>query len=201
MLSKNSVASVRNDPPVWLQFARDAWQHRGERRPRSAEDSGPGQESVCDYPRPPVVVPDDRSVKVSEARGLMASTDRSVRVLETSHPPAFYLPPESVVPGRLVRAPGSSHCEWKGAAEHLAVEGTTEPVGWRYRDPYPGFVEYAGWISFYPSRVVAFSSSGARERSGNEEISITRSRGAGAILRGCHLCPNRSRPFGFSATS
>jgi hypothetical protein len=64
VLSKNSVASVRNDPPVWLQFARDAWQHRGERRPRSAEDSGPGQESVWDYPRPPVVVPDDRSVKV-----------------------------------------------------------------------------------------------------------------------------------------
>jgi len=65
-----------------------------------------------------------------QAEGLVASTHWSVRVLETSHPPAFYLPPESVIPGRLMRAPGSSHCEWKGAAEYVAVAGTTEPIGW-----------------------------------------------------------------------
>ena len=147
------MQSVRNDPPAWLQQARDGWQYRGARRPPFAEDPGPGQESVWDYPRPPVVVPDRRAVEVSEAQGLVASTDRSVRVLETSHPPAFYVPPESVIPGRLVRVPGSSHCEWKGAADYVAVAGTTEPVGWRYPDPYPEFVDYAGWISFYPGRV------------------------------------------------
>ncbi len=47
---------------------------------------------------------------------------------------------------------GSSHCEWKGAAEYLAVTGTVEPIGWRYPDPYPEFAEHAGWVSFYPDR-------------------------------------------------
>lgn len=147
------VGIVKNDPPKWLQRARDGWQNRGEQRPPFAEDPGPDQESVWDYPRPPVVVPDRRAVEVVDTNGLVASSDRSVRVLETSHPPAFYLPPESVIPGRLVSAHGSSHCEWKGAAEYLAAAGTTEPIGWRYPDPYPEFADYAGWISFYPGRV------------------------------------------------
>lgn len=151
--SMASVQGVRNDTPAWLRHARDGWQYRGGQRPPFAEDPGPGQESVWDYPRPPLVVPDNRVVEVSDAHGLLASTDRSARVLETSHPPAFYLPPESMIPGRLAVVPGSSHCEWKGAAEYLAIAGTTEPVGWRYPDPYPEFVDYAGWISFYPGRV------------------------------------------------
>ena len=147
------MESVRNDTPKWLQHARDGWHHRGEQRPPFAEEPGPGQESVWDYPRPPVVIPDRRAAEVAHSNGLVASTHRSVRVLETSHPPAFYLPPEAVIPGQLVRAPGSSHCEWKGAAEYVAVAGTTEPVGWRYPDPYPEFADYAAWISFYPGRV------------------------------------------------
>jgi uncharacterized protein (DUF427 family) len=147
------VESVSTDRPAWLQQARDGWHHRGEQRPPFAQDPGPSQESVWDYPRPPVVVPDRRTVEVAHAQGLLAQTGRSIRVLETSHPPAFYLPPDSVIPGGLVRVPGSSHCEWKGAAEYLAVAGTTAPVGWRYMDPYTEFADHAEWISFYPGRV------------------------------------------------
>lgn len=95
------MESVRNDAPKWLQHARDGWHHRGEQRPPFAEEPGPGQESVWDYPRPPLVVPDRRTVEVAQAEGLVASTDQSVQLLETSHPPAFYLPPESVISGRL----------------------------------------------------------------------------------------------------
>ncbi len=108
---------------------------------------------MWDYPRPPAVVKDGRTIEVSHTQGMVARTDRSVRILETSHPPAFYLPPDSVLPERLVPAPGTSHCEWKGVAEYVALAGTTEPVGWRYPDPYPEFADYAGWISFYPDRV------------------------------------------------
>jgi uncharacterized protein (DUF427 family) len=147
------VKRVSHDRPAWLQQARDGWQHRGKRRPSFAEDPGPGQESVWDYPRPPVVVPDNRVVEVTDAQGLVAKTERSMRVLETSHPPAFYLPPESIVPERLVPVHGSSHCEWKGTAEYVAIAGTTGAVGWRYPDPYPEFADHAGWISFYPGRV------------------------------------------------
>ena len=113
----------------------------------------PGQESVWDYPRPPAVVPDGRSIEVTHGERLIARSTTSVRVLETSHPPAFYVPPDAVVPGRLVLTNGSSHCEWKGAAEYLAVEGTVEPVAWRYPTPYPEFSDHAGWVSFYPGRV------------------------------------------------
>lgn len=144
---------MSKDRPAWLQQARDAWHHRGAQRPPFADDPGPGQESVWDYPRPPAVVPDDRTVEVTDAQGRVAWTDRSVRVLETSHPPAFYLPPDSVTPGRLVPVPGSSHCEWKGRAEYVAVAGTEEAVGWRYPDPYEEFADHAGWVSFYPGRI------------------------------------------------
>lgn len=144
---------MASDPPNWLQQARDQWKHRGHDRPPFAEEPGPNQESVWDYPRPPAVVADGRSVEVAHEDQPVARSTTSVRVLETSHPPAFYLPPESVLPGRLVPTSGSSHCEWKGAAEYLAVAGTTEPVAWRYPDPYPEFADHAGWVSFYPGRV------------------------------------------------
>ncbi len=98
-------------------------------------------------------MPDARRVVVAHPSGIVATSDRSVRVLETSHPPAFYVPPESILPGRLVVVRGSSHCEWKGAAEYLAVAGSDEPVGWRYPSPYPEFADHAGWVSFYPGRI------------------------------------------------
>lgn len=147
------MAEVSDDIPDWLHHARDHWQNRGTERPPFAMEPGPGQESVWDYPRPPAVVADNRAVEVSAGDDPVAVATHSVRVMETSHPPSFYLPPESAIPGRLVSVPGSSHCEWKGAAEYLAVAGSTDPVGWRYPDPYPEFAEYAGWISFYPARI------------------------------------------------
>lgn len=140
--------------PAWVQAARDQWTNRGQHRPPFAEGPGPGQESVWDYPRPPAVVPDGRSVEVHDAEGrLLARTGHAVRVLETSHPPTFYVPPGAVVPGALEPTTGASLCEWKGRAEYVAVAGTTEPVGWRYPSPYPDFADHAGWVAFYPGRV------------------------------------------------
>ncbi|MEM7091416.1 MAG: DUF427 domain-containing protein [Actinomycetota bacterium] len=139
--------------PAWLRHARDHWTNRGDRRPEFAIEPGPGQESVWDYPRPPAVVADGREVAVDGSAGPIARADRSVKVCETSHPPAFYVPPESIVDASLVIVPGSSHCEWKGQAEYVAVVGTTEPVGWRYPKPYAEFADYANWVSFYPALV------------------------------------------------
>ena len=142
-----------SDTPNWLQQARDQWSNRGESRPSFAVEPGPGQESVWDYPRPPAIRPDTRTIEVSGRTGLIAQADRSVKVCETSHPPTFYLPPEAIVEGALHVVAGSSHCEWKGRAEYVAVTGTESPVGWRYPSPYPEFEAYAGWVSFYPDRV------------------------------------------------
>ncbi len=109
---------------------------------------------MWDYPRPPALDPDARHIEVRDGEDvLVAASDRSVRVLETSHPPAFYLPPESVQTGMLTATSGQSHCEWKGRAEYLALPGSPDPVGWRYPAPYEEFEPYAGWVSFYPDRV------------------------------------------------
>jgi uncharacterized protein (DUF427 family) len=140
--------------PGWLQAARDQWVNRGQQRPSYAEEPGPGQASVWDYPRPPAVVPDARMVEVRDADGrLLARTDHAVRVLETAHPPTFYVPPDTVVHNALEPTTGVSHCEWKGRAEYLAVAGTAEPVGWRYPSPYDLFAAHGGWVAFYPGRV------------------------------------------------
>lgn len=145
---------MTRDVPEWLAAARAQWKNRGQSRPPFAVEPGPGQESVWDYPRPPALVPDPRTVEVMGPAGRVAFALRTVRVLETSHPPTFYLPPESIVAGALELVAGSSHCEWKGRAEYLALAGTHEAVGWRYPSPYEDFMPYAGWVSFYPGRVV-----------------------------------------------
>jgi uncharacterized protein (DUF427 family) len=139
--------------PAWAQRGRAQWVNTGAERPPFAIEPGPGQESVFDYPRPPVFVPDARRIEVSAPDGPIASSTATIRALETSQPPAFYLPPDAVVPGRLVPVPGRSLCEWKGEAEYLALAGTTDPIGWRYPDPFPEFAPYTGWVSFYPDRV------------------------------------------------
>ncbi len=138
--------------PDWLQAARDQWEWTGDKRPDYAVEPGPGQESVWDYPRPPAIAADTRLIEVIGHNGLIASTTTSIRVMETSLPPSFYLPPDSITEGALITAGGSSHCEWKGPAEYVGEPGG-HPIGWRYPRPYDEFAQYANWVSFYPSRV------------------------------------------------
>jgi len=152
----NSNGDNRADTPGWLRHARDHWVNRGEQRPPFALEPGPGQESVWDYPRPPAVQADSRLIEVRVGDVLVASTNHAVRVLETSHPPSFYVPPESISADALVAAAGSSHCEWKGQAEYVAVVGTDTAIGWRYLNPYPQFESYAGYVSFYPHAAQCF---------------------------------------------
>jgi uncharacterized protein (DUF427 family) len=141
------------DLPDWAAGARSKWTNTGARRPEFAIEPSPGQESVWDYPRPPAIVAEGRLVEVLSGDDLVASTRSAVRVLETSLAPSFYVRPNDVVPDRLVMAPGGSLCEWKGAAEYVALAGAVEPVGWRYPTPFPEFADIAGWVSFYPARV------------------------------------------------
>ena len=57
------------------------------------ETPGPGQESVWDYPRPPRL---ERTASAASrwcsAAWCVARTADALRVLETSHPPTYYLP-------------------------------------------------------------------------------------------------------------
>ena len=140
--------------PDWLARARDKWTNTGTERPDFAEEPGPGQESVWDYPRPPALVGDTRLVVVGDPETPLASTQRALRVLETASPPTFYLPPDDVDRDRLVAATGSSMCEWKGQARYWALrDGPDEVIAWDYPNPFGEFERLAGYLSFYPGRI------------------------------------------------
>ncbi len=113
----------------------------------------PGQESVWDYPRPPRLDPDERLVEVRFHSLVIASSRRTLRILETSHPPTFAFPPEDVRTDLLEPAPGTSVCEWKGRAVYWTVVADghrAERAAWSYPDPTAGFEPIAGFLCFYP---------------------------------------------------
>lgn len=146
--------------PDWLQAARDHWQWRGHARPPFAVVPQPGQTSVWDFPRPPRLVHDTREVVVRWGDTLVARTRRAVLVLETAHPPSFYLPWADVVPLLLTAAPGASTCEWKGPArywsltENNAQGARTLPgVAWSYPQPLAGAEALADCVAFYPAEL------------------------------------------------
>ncbi len=117
---------------------------------------GPGQESVWDYPRPPRVEQSDRHVVVQLGDVVLADTHRAWRVMETSHAPSWYLPPDDIAMQHLRHVPGRTICEWKGQADYLdvAVDEIVVPrAAWRYRNPVPAFAPIAGHIAFYPGLV------------------------------------------------
>ena len=122
-------------------------------------EPGPGQESVWDYPRPPRLEDCSETIKVVVDGVAIAESNQTKRVLETSHPPVYYIPPEDVRSDLLRDAPGGSRCEWKGAARYWSVELEGEflrQVAWSYDYPFPAYVEIAGYLSFYPDAVECY---------------------------------------------
>ena len=117
---------------------------------------GPGQESVWDYPRPPRVEPTDDLVVVELGGAVVAETTRALRVLETSQPPAFYLPPADVDMSRLVATSGRTTCEWKGVASYFDVavdDIVAAAAAWAYPEPTEGFEALTDHIAFYPRKM------------------------------------------------
>ena len=110
-------------------------------------------ESVWDYPRPPRVEPSPARVVVELDGEVLADTRRSLRVLETSHPPVYYIPAADVRIERLEpSARRSTWCEFKGAARYYDA-GDRSAVAWSYASPSPGYEAIAGHFAFYPGRV------------------------------------------------
>jgi uncharacterized protein (DUF427 family) len=120
-------------------------------RPESIQ---PGQESVWDYPRPPRLEPSPKHIQVWFNGLLLVDTRRALRMLETSHPPVYYIPPEDIRMEFVFPASGSSFCEWKGQAGYLDVqvgERLAPRAAWRYLEPTPPFRALAGYLAFYPA--------------------------------------------------
>ncbi|MBV9677926.1 MAG: DUF427 domain-containing protein [Acidobacteriaceae bacterium] len=118
-------------------------------------EPGPGQESVWDYPRPPRLEMSSRRIRVFFADTLIAESTKAYRVLETSHPPTWYIPREDTKAEFLISGKGSSHCEWKGVATYWTVkvgDQVAENAGWSYEHPSTRFTAIARHLAFYPSR-------------------------------------------------
>ena len=127
------------------------------RRPRP-ERPGPGQESVWDYPRPPALEETHELVEVELGGVVIARSTRGWRVLETSHPPTYYLPREAFVDGALVPTSGSSACEWKGRAAYADLHGgglVAPRAAWTYPDPTPAFAAISDAWAVMPAAVDA----------------------------------------------
>jgi uncharacterized protein (DUF427 family) len=113
---------------------------------------GPGQESVWDYPRPPRLEPTTRHLVVRCGGIVLAETRRGWRVLETSHPPVYYFPPQDVQLAYLRPSQRSSYCEWKGQAKYWSVmvgDRLLQDVAWCYPEPTPSFRPIAQHLAFY----------------------------------------------------
>lgn len=115
-------------------------------------------ESVWDYPRPPRVEATARRVRVMFDGEVIADSTRALRVLETSHPPVYYIPLDDVRREYLVPSRRHSFCEFKGRADYftLAHDGHRSPeAAWSYPHPSPGYQQLADHVAFYPGRVDA----------------------------------------------
>ena len=112
----------------------------------------PGQESVWDYPRPPRLEDVNKQIQIIFNGVEIANTRSAKRVLETSHPPVYYIPPSDIKMEYLVRTPNSSFCEWKGRAGYYTIvvgDKQAENVAWFYPDPTPSFATIKDYVAFY----------------------------------------------------
>jgi uncharacterized protein (DUF427 family) len=111
------------------------------------------KESVWEYPRPPRAEHSDRHIQVFAGGELIADSKRTIRILETSHPPVYYIPPEDVRLDKLVDGNRKTLCEWKGFARYYTIavgERRIENSAWYYRNPWPPYTLLRNYIAFYP---------------------------------------------------
>ena len=109
-------------------------------------------ERVADYPRPPRLERVAERVRIVLGGETIGDTTLAYRVLETTHPPTYYLPPNAFIAGAVIPSARTSFCEWKGHAEYVTLHGgrrTAPDAGWRYPNPTPGFAALRGHVAVY----------------------------------------------------
>lgn len=137
-------------------------------RPAHLESAGAGEESVWDYPRPPIMTPDiggpPAAIRILHNGAVLAQTERALIVKETAGAPVPYIPPEDIRTHGLYPNDHLSICEWKGVAvsHDLLLENGKRiaDAAWSYPDPFDdlaeGYGAIAGWFAFYPGKLECF---------------------------------------------
>ncbi|KOS19574.1 hypothetical protein ESCO_000061 [Escovopsis weberi] len=108
--------------------------------------------NVQHFPRPPRLEKITRHIRIAYQGTTVADTRNAFWVLETHHPPTYYLPRSSVLMP-LHTTTRSSFCEWKGRATYYSIDlpdgKTVSDRIWSYEHPSPGFADITGYLSFY----------------------------------------------------
>ncbi len=123
---------------------------------RNRQVPASGQESVWDYPRPPRLERTAKRIVVEFGGQTIADSSGAYRVLETSHPPVYYIPPEDIRTEFIRPASGRSFCEWKGSARYYSVQvgdRIAERAAWCYPQPTAGFVAIENYVAFYAQKM------------------------------------------------
>ena len=113
---------------------------------------------VVDFPRPPAIERAGAPVRVVLGGVIVADSTRAWRILETFHPPTYYLPMADFLAGALTPRPRTSFCEWKGVAHYLTLSagGRTEAdVAWTYPDPSTAYADLKDCVALYAGRMDA----------------------------------------------
>jgi uncharacterized protein (DUF427 family) len=121
------------------------------------------QESVWDYPRPPRLELSQKHIEIICAGVKIADSRRAFRMLETSHPPVYYIPLVDIKGSTLELVNGTSFCEWKGTASYynLRIGQLVEPkAAWYYPEPSKAFQAIKHHVAFYASRMKWFEGDG-----------------------------------------
>jgi len=95
----------------------------------------------------------------------IAETRRAKRVLETSHPPVYYIPPQDIEMRYLVATGHATWCEWKGQAAYYTVivnDQQAPKAAWFYPKPTPAFSALKDHVAFYPQKMDACYVDGER---------------------------------------
>lgn len=127
------------------------WRSFPRERPDYIERAGPGQESVWDYPRPPRVEQMNKAIQVEFGGQIIANSTNTLRVIETSGPPVYYIPPEDVRIDLLAPSKKTTLCEWKGVSRywHVVVgELQARNAAWAYPDPWNGYEKIRSYLAF-----------------------------------------------------
>lgn len=115
------------------------------------------QRRVADFPRPPAIEREPRRITVVLGGVTIADTTEAWRILETTHPPTYYLPRAHFTPGCVgPGTPFGSLCEWKGRAAYVTLIGgdkVESDAGWTYAAPNPPYAPIRHHIALYAGRM------------------------------------------------
>ena len=104
------------------------------------------------YPRPPRLESTAKELRVVFNGQVIAESRRAYRVLETSHPPTYYLPPADVAMRFVEARDKRSFCEFKGTARYYDVtvdDRRATAAAWSYPEPTEPFAAIRDHLAFY----------------------------------------------------